>query len=138
MLPLRHARHWRIGSVILLVLVLAAMMMPAVWFFSDKTSDLSWFTNIDKWLHGMTFVVLSLWFAGQYRVRSYWRIAIGLMLFGFLIECCQLLVSYRTADWIDIGANTAGIIMGLVIALTGLGGWCLRVEDWHLARNTGT
>jgi len=138
MLPLRHARSWRIGSVLLLIFVLAATLMPAAWFFGDKARALSWFVHADKWLHGLTFLVLALWFAGQYRARSYWRVAASLMIFGFIIELCQLTVSYRTADWIDIGANTAGIIAGLAVALAGLGGWCLRVEAWHLARSTGS
>jgi VanZ family protein len=47
----------------------------------------------------------------------------------------QLQVSYRTADWLDIAANTAGIIIGLIIATAGLGGWALRFEDWYLRRN---
>ena len=113
-------------------------MMPAAWFFSDKASALNWFVHVDKWLHGLTFLVLALWFTGQYQARSYWRIAAGLMAFGFLIELCQMTVSYRTADWIDIGANTAGIIAGLAVASAGLGGWCLRVEAWHMARINDT
>ena len=59
------------------------------------------------------------------------------MMFGILIEFCQSLVGYRSADWRDIAANTAGIIAGLIVAIAGLGGWCLRVEDWYSARITG-
>ncbi len=138
MLPLRHARRWKIASLILLLLVLLAAMLPLVWLFPNKVKALSWFTHADKWLHGVTFVVLAVWFAGQYRSRSYWRIGVGLMLFGLLIELCQLMVSYRMADWIDIGANTVGIIVGLTVAMAGVGGWSLRVEDWYTARSTGT
>lgn len=134
---MQHARHWRIASVVMLALVLTGAMLPAIWFFSDKRSALSWFVHADKWLHATTFLLMALWFAGQYRPRSYWRIAAGLIAFGFFIEFCQLMVSYRTADWLDMGANTAGIIIGLAVALTGLGGWCLRVERWQRARNTG-
>jgi VanZ family protein len=137
MLPLRHARFWQIADLVLLSLVLLSALMPAVWFWNDKVSALSWFQNADKWLHAMTFLVLAVWFAGQYRRPSYWRIAAGLMLFGFLIELCQLMVGYRSADWLDIGANTVGILIGLAVATAGFGGWCLRVEDWYLARNPG-
>lgn len=136
MLPLNHARQWRIASVVLLLLVLVAALMPAVWFLDDKAKVLSWLDHADKWVHATTFLTLSLWFAGQYRPRSYWRIALGLMIFGLLIEFCQRLVSYRMADWADVGANTFGIVVGLLIALAGLGGWCLRVENWHAARRT--
>ena len=101
MLPLQYSRYWRTASIFILILVLVATMLPASWFFNDKTSALSWFVHADKFLHAATFLVLSLWFAGQYRARSYWRVAAGLMAFGFLIELCQLMVSYRTADWFD-------------------------------------
>jgi glycopeptide antibiotics resistance protein len=120
-------------SVVLLILVLLAALSPTFWFDS-KTDALSWFEHVDKWLHGITFVVLSVWFAGLFARRSYGWIAAGLMLFGLLIEACQLLVGYRMADWLDVGANTAGIIIGLVLAAVGLGGWGLRVEAWYSGR----
>ena len=120
----------------MLLLVLAAALIPAVWFFDDRKSALSWLDHADKWLHASTFLVLALWFAGQYRPRSYWYIAVGLMLFGMFIEFCQRLVGYRMADWADVGANTIGIVVGLLIALAGAGGWCLRVENWHAARQS--
>lgn len=137
MLPLRHARFWKIADVFLLFLVFLSALMPAIWFWDDKVKILSWFDNSDKLLHAVTFFVLTVWFAGQYRRPSYWRIAAGLMLFGCIIELCQMMVAYRMADWIDIGANTVGIILGLAVAMTGLGGWSLRIEDWYSARQTG-
>ena len=136
MLPLNHSRQWRIASAVMMLLVMAFALMPAVWFFDDRASILSWLNYSDKWLHALTFLILSLWFAGQYRPRSYWRIAVGLMIFGLLIEFCQLLVSYRMADLADVAANTVGIVAGLLVALAGLGGWCLRVENWHAARRS--
>jgi VanZ family protein len=134
MLPLQHSRQWRIASVVMMLLVLISALMPAVWFFDDKARVLSWLDHADKWMHASTFLILSLWYAGQYRPRSYWRIAVGLMAFGLFIEFCQRMVSYRMADWADVGANTIGIVVGLLIAIAGAGGWCLRIEAWHVAR----
>ena len=85
-----------------------------------------------------TFTVLAVWFSGQYRRASYLRIAVGLLLFGLLIEFCQYLVGYREADWFDMAANTVGIALGFAVAIAGLGGWSQRVEDWYATRNTGT
>jgi hypothetical protein len=134
MLPLRFAARWRVASIILLVLVLIGTLMPAVWFWPDRRGFVDWFVHVDKWLHGITFVLLAVWFAGQYRRKSYWRIGIGLLFFGVLIEACQRLVTYRSADWLDIAADAAGITVGLAVAMAGLGGWSLWVEN-RLARN---
>ena len=129
MLPLRHARRWRAASIALLALVLIATLLPAVWFWPDRGELVTWFVHSDKGLHGITFAFLALWFAGQYRRRSYWRIGVGLIAFGLLIEACQGMVSYRSAEFLDVGANMAGIAVGLSIALAGLGGWSTWVEN---------
>jgi len=128
MLPLQYAGLWRVLSLVILLAVLAGTLSPAVWFDS-RTEALNWLENADKWLHGLTFLFLSIWFAGLWERRAYWRIAAGLMLFGFVVEGAQRLVGYRTADWLDIVANTAGIIVGLTVAIAGLGGWGLWVEE---------
>ena len=137
MLPLRYSRRWRMAGMALLAAVLVASLLPAAWFWSDPVEFVSWFVHVDKWLHGITFAVLALWFAGQYRRRSYWRIAAGLLVFGVLIEGCQRLVTYRSSEWFDIVADAAGILVGLVIATAGLGGWSLRLEGWYLRRKPG-
>jgi VanZ family protein len=137
MLPLRHVRRWRWAGAALLVLVLAATLMPAVWLFPDRREFMDWFVDVDKWLHAMTFAFLAVWFSGQYRPNSYWRIALGLVLFGLMIEGCQRLVTYRSAEWFDIVADAAGILAGLGIALAGMGGWSLRVEGWLSRRKAG-
>jgi VanZ family protein len=129
MLPLRHAARWQMASLFLLLIVLAATLMPAVWFWDDRFKALSWFEGIDKWFHGITFLALSIWFTGLYTKSAYWRIGLGLLAFGLVIEACQRMVTYRTADWMDVGADAAGIILGLVIGAAGIGGWCLRAEE---------
>lgn len=134
MLPLRYARVWRALSLMLLLVVLAAAMAPS-WWFDTRAQALSWLENADKWLHGITFLGLTLWFSGLLARRSWWRMVLGLILFGVAIEACQLLVSYRMADWADIGANALGILLGMAIAAAGLGGWGLRLEDWYSRRS---
>ncbi|MDH3619385.1 MAG: VanZ family protein [Gammaproteobacteria bacterium] len=136
MLPLRHARLWRALSVLILIGVLFATLAPAYWFFDTKPDALSWLKHADKWMHAVTFTVLSVWFCGLFEKRRYWLVAAGLVAFGLFVEFCQLQVSYRSAEWNDILANTAGIIAGLVVAMAGLGGWGLRVEDWYLRRSS--
>ena len=129
MLPLHHVRAWQIASIVFLILVLVATLMPAFWLWDDRFEALAALKSIDKWVHGFAFFSLAVWFAGLYRPRSYWRIGLGLLLFGLLIEACQRMVGYRTADWLDVGADAAGIIAGLLLGVAGLGGWCLRIEE---------
>ena len=128
MLSLRYARRWQIAGTVLLAIVLAGALLPADWLWS-KWSDSPVFIS-DKWLHGVTFAVLALWFSGQYARRSYWRLIMGLVAFGLLIEMTQRMVSYRTAEWMDVLADVLGLAIGMAIALAGAGGWCLRFEEW--------
>lgn len=130
MLPLRYALQWRIAGIVLLLAVLFSTLAPAVWFWPHKDELMSWLANFDKWAHAVSFLILTVWFTGQYRPRSYWRIAVGLIVFGMLIEISQRLVGYRSAEWADLVADVAGILLGLLIGLSGVGGWSLRIESW--------
>lgn len=132
MLPLRYTRRWQLAGVFVLFGVFGAAVMPALWFWPAIAGKM--LIGIDKWLHATTFLVLSLWFSGQYSRRSYWRIGAGLLVFGIIIELCQRTLTYRTGDLLDLTANAVGILLGLVIALAGVGGWSLRVEGWLTRR----
>lgn len=128
MLSLRYARRWQIAGIFLLAAVLAFALVPPDWLRLDEAD--SPFLISDKWLHGATFMVLALWFSGQYARQSYWRLVVGLVAFGLLIEVTQRMVAYRTAEWTDLVADLLGIGVGMTIALAGAGGWCLRFEEW--------
>ena len=134
MLPLRHVTGWRIAGVMLLLFVFGAMIAP-VWLWPGAAVQS--FVEFDKWIHGAAFVVLAVWFSGQYARGAYWRIALGLAVFGGMTELVQQQLIYRSADGADMLANLAGIGVGLLIALAGAGGWSLRVESWLRARGTG-
>ena len=138
MLPLRYALRWQVASAALLLLVLASAMMPAIWLWPDRGQVMNWLDNLDKWAHVLAFVFLAVWFAGQYRRSAYWRIAVGLLGFGALIEICQRSVGYRSAEWLDLGADVVGIVIGLAIGLAGAGGWSQRFESWYMARAADT
>ena len=135
MLPLRHARLWRVLSFLILAGVLLATLAPAHWFFDKSDDSLSWLPGADKWLHAITFAFLAVWFSGLFQKHRYWRILAALFLFGLFVEFCQLQVGYRSAELHDILANTAGIIAGLAVAVAGLGGWAPRIEDWYINRS---
>ncbi|MGI9202111.1 MAG: VanZ family protein [Woeseiaceae bacterium] len=136
MLPLRYTHRWRIAGIVLLLVVLAATMMPAVWFAKDSRELITWFMGVDKWVHALTFLFLAVWFSGQYQRNAYWRVGVGLILFGILIEVCQQFIPYRSAEWLDLAADVGGIAVGLLIAVTGVGGWSLRAEAQLAARGS--
>ncbi len=126
MLPLRHQKWWRLAGIVLLLSVLAATIVPTLWLWPPPGNILLF----DKWLHLLTFIFLSLWFAGQYARRSYGSLIVGLTAFGVLIELVQQTVTHRSAEWMDLVADIGGIGIGLSIAFAGLGGWSLRFEQW--------
>ncbi|MGI9202573.1 MAG: VanZ family protein [Woeseiaceae bacterium] len=129
MLPLSYPGRWKIAGALLLLGVLAVAMMPALFPWPDKPG-VRWLQLSDKWLHGITFAFLAVWYSGQFARRSYGWLAMALIAFGGLIEFCQSLVSYRTAETGDLIADVLGIGGGLIIAFIGAGGWSLRAEDW--------
>lgn len=128
MLPLQYQRRWKVAGVLVLIVVLAVAMVPALLPWLGTGSP--WLMLSDKWLHGITFASMAVWYSGQYARRSYWLLALGLLVFGLLIEFCQSLVTYRTAESGDLIGDILGILAGLAIALSGLGGWSVRVESW--------
>ena len=111
-----------------LALTITMALLPDLpfWSFDPHAA----FKVADKGLHFLTFTFLTVWFSGQYSRRSYWRLAVGLIAFGALIEIFQGMVNYRSSEWLDLTADGAGIALGLIIARTGMGGWSLRVEQW--------
>jgi hypothetical protein len=57
-----------------------------------------------------------------------------MLAFGGFIELCQRMLSYRSAESLDLLADAVGIAMGLAIAAAGAGGWSLRLETWLAER----
>lgn len=126
MLPLSYPRRWQFASIMLLLSVLTLAVIPAIWLWPQDPAVV-WSLS-DKWLHGVTFAVLALWFSGQYARKAYWKLVLGLLAFGGLIEICQRMISYRTAEWNDLFADMLGIVVGILIAMVGVGGWSMRIE----------
>lgn len=130
MLPLVYVGQWRIAGVFMLIGVLVLTLMPMV-LMDVRMRHLA---SYDKLAHCIAFLILAVWFSGQYSRRSYVKVAFGLLAFGALIEGCQYLTTYRSAEWLDLLADAVGIVLGMGIALAGAGGWSLRTERWLLAR----
>jgi VanZ family protein len=124
-IALRYPWRWQLAGFLLLVFVMIAALVPKLPFHELALQ----FRISDKVMHIAAFAFLAVWFSGQYEKRSYWRIALGLIAFGILIELVQSMVSYRTAEWMDLIGDAAGITIGLLIGVLGAGGWSMRVEE---------
>lgn len=121
--PLRLAALWySVGAGLLLaVAVLSLIPLPEVGV-GDKLS------------HVATYFVLAGYFAVlARRRRSLLRVAVGIMLYGALIEIAQGLVDYRHGEWGDLLANAAGTVAGMLLHFTPLGGIVAWIDS-SLAR----
>jgi len=134
MLPLHFRRGWYAASAALLLTVLALGLAPLVWL---DTGGPDWLDNADKVKHFLAFATLAVWFCGQYARQAYWKIAVGLLIYGIVLELMQRLVGYRSADPYDVVANVSGICAGLLIGWTIAGGWSQSLERWVLERRAG-
>lgn len=113
---LRFPRFWLIAGWIAVIAALIVCLLPAKYVEVPNLND--------KIEHAAGFALLVLWFAGIYPRRRYWLIALGFLLFGIVIEFLQGDMNWgRHADIHDVYADTAGIVVGVLVALTPIGRW---------------
>ena len=123
MLPLRHRRFWIALSAVLVASVVYGSLKPHL--------DLPVPAGFDKVEHFSAYFALAVWFTGIHDRAGYARVAAGLLALGASMEVLQGLMHMgRTADFLDMAANTAGVVAGLALALCCTGGWARRVEAW--------
>lgn len=83
----------------------------------------------DKLMHGLSYFVLMVSFAGLYRRELYPVIAVVLLAMGLGLDLLQLLTITREFDWNDVAMNSAGVVAGLALSWLLTGGWCQRLEQ---------
>jgi VanZ family protein len=71
-------------------------------------------TGWDKANHALTFAVLVLLGFAAYPGRIA-LVLLGLLAYGGAIELLQGLTDYRTAEWLDWGADAVGLALGSVL-----------------------
>lgn len=87
--------------------------------------------NFDKFEHLAAYVVLAVWFTGLVVRDRYGTVVAGLLTLGASIEVLQGLMNIgRSAEWLDMFANSLGIGLGFLIALRLTGDWSRRFESW--------
>ena len=80
------------------------------------------FYNSDKVGHLLAYAALMGWFSQIYRHASQQiKIAMALVGLGITMEFLQGLTHYRMFDYVDMLANSLGVLIGWVVAKTSLG-----------------
>lgn len=130
MADLRYRPWWLGAGYLLLLLVAVAALLP--WTGPPGAPD-----DFDKFLHAATFLFLTVWFLGVYDRRRYPWIVLLLLAFGAGIEMAQAQVSYREAEFLDVVADAAGIVVGVFVSLAGAAAWPRWLELRLLAGGRG-
>ncbi len=114
---LRFSTYWTLLGVVYVVAVIYMSLAPT------PSSDVLSFPQMDKIMHFSVYTFLMLWFGQIYHERPVaFLIASGLVLLGILLEIIQGLSGYRTFEYVDMTANTLGVVFGFSIARTRFGG----------------
>jgi VanZ family protein len=118
LLPLRFPKTWSALGWLLVIGVVIGSLVPGQ---NLPAVD-------DKLMHAGTYGLLMVWFSGLYRRGLYVVIAAALAALGITLDWLQGFTRTRSLDWEDIAANSAGIVVGCVLAFSLVGGWCQRIE----------
>lgn len=122
-LSLRHPKVWLGLGWMFIAGAVVASLVPVQ---QQPPTHMS-----DKLEHSLAYALLTVWFTGAYPRSSYARIGLAMLALGIGIEVAQGAMPFgRQMDFRDVIANSLGIIVGLVIAWIGLGGWAQRIETW--------
>lgn len=87
----------------------------------------------DKIQHLASYAFLAWWFVLVFRPASYSQtfiLALKLIAFGGMIELLQGLSGYRFAEWLDLLANSTGILIGCLIALKLSSNLLAFIDNW--------
>ncbi len=117
---------WLMG-LLLVALVVVVCLLPA--------RNLPGTGINDKVEHAFAFLVMALWFAGLAAKRDFVYLLLALVALGGGIEIAQGLMGLgRTADTLDLLADSVGATAGIALALTPLGRWVNVLERHVLQR----
>ncbi len=70
----------------------------------------------DKLVHLLAYALPACWFAWLYPGRRALWVALLLIALGAVIEWLQPRLSARYFEWADMGANTLGVLLGIILA----------------------
>lgn len=106
--------HWTIQwwkTLFILVLVAWLSLTPG-----DAVPKVRWFAHQDKAVHLLMYLALSYTLYWDSRASTKHRRALSVVLaaaaYGALMEGLQYFTGYRSAEWLDVLANTTGATLG--------------------------
>ena len=120
MLPLRYPKVWFALGCMLVIGVVVGSLLPGTLVDIVSIND--------KLRHASAYLMLMMWFAGLYRRALHPLVGAVLTALGVGVEFLQGLTATRHLDVYDMAANCAGILVGLVLSVWFLEGWCQRLE----------
>ncbi|EAR13500.1 hypothetical protein PI23P_03362 [Polaribacter irgensii 23-P] len=73
--------------------------------------------HLDKLQHGVAYATLCItWLIALQKKQKKYAIALCCILFGMIIEVLQYAITnYRTGDYLDVAANSLGVLLGLLL-----------------------
>ncbi|MDH4260922.1 MAG: VanZ family protein [Gammaproteobacteria bacterium] len=122
LLQLRYRRAW-ITSIWLLVLaIIVASLLPQ--------SALKAIAGIDKVEHFVAYFALTLLSSAVVTDKGLPWVVVRTIALGLAMEVAQaLLTDSRIADWVDVLANTGGVLAAWWL-VRGRAGWAVAAEAW--------
>ena len=103
------------------IVVLSAIAYVSL--LREPTISLPYVIGIDKWIHAIMYLVLTLTLLwdSQQRPKLWWIVGVFSAIFGGFIEVLQEQFFYpRTGDWLDWLADCIGVIVAIMVWLIGV------------------
>jgi VanZ family protein len=121
---LRYKTLWlSIGISLVVTVILLSLMAPPKDMMDALPSD--------KLAHFVAYFVLMGWFAQIYHTnKQRWLYLIGFLMLGLTLEILQGLGGVRHADWVDMLANSAGVISAFLVTKTRLAYILVYIESF--------
>jgi VanZ family protein len=111
---------------------LGGVMVALVIYLSLTSSPVDTglsFPYQDKVFHAFAYFALMAWFAQIYHGRFQRNlIAVMLVIMGVMLEYLQSFDPNRFYEYADMFANSTGVVLGLLVTLTGVKNCLIRFE----------
>lgn len=120
--PLRWRVLWLVIAWLLVALVVYLSLTPKMPKAMHGLGDL------DKIGHLLAYFSLMCWFGFVFIRRAHLWIAGMLVALGLTLEVTQLLIGYRAFEWLDVAANSSGVLLGMLLVRTPFAGVLVLFE----------